>query len=72
VTTEIIQLTWEERTKAISMNLQQTLQNAGAIEETVKARLEDPGLSAKAKAGLRQILRTSNRLKRTLKSKCPG
>jgi uncharacterized membrane protein len=69
MTTEIVQQTREEKMRSISLYLQQTLQNAGQIESTVKTRLEDPDLSPKSKAGLRQILRTAHRLQRTLKQR---
>ena len=58
---------WEDRERSISVNLGEALHNTGLIEEAIKARLLDPHLAPKAKAGLRQILRTAHRLQRTLK-----
>ena len=60
-------LSWEERQESAIRNLRETLQCAGKIEETIKARLDDPTLSSKEKAGLGKILRTAHMIQRTLK-----
>lgn len=58
---------WEERERTIRVNLGETLNHAEILEEVVLARLKDPSLPAKSKAGLQQILRTTHRLQRTLR-----
>lgn len=65
--TEATPLHREDRERSASANLRETLHNADLIEEAIQARLNDPQLSPKSKAGLRQILRTAHRLKRTLR-----
>lgn len=60
-------LSWEERQESATRNLRETLHCAGKIEETIKARMEDPTLSSKEKAGLGKILRTAHMIQRTLK-----
>ena len=57
----------EDRERSTSANLRETRHNADLIEEAIKARLLDPNLAPKAKAGLRQILRTAHKLQRTLR-----
>jgi hypothetical protein len=64
---EVTPSSWEDRERSISVNLGEALHNTGLIEEAIKARLLDPYLAPKAKAGLRQILRTTHRLQQTLK-----
>ncbi|GEM_PF-4105789 len=59
--------TWEDRERSTSANLRETRHNADLIEEAIQARLLDPNLAPKSKAGLRQILRTAHRLQMTLK-----
>lgn len=59
--------TWEEREKALSVGLGESLYNAEVLEEAVQARLRDPLLSPKSRAGLKQILITAQRLQRTLR-----
>ena len=58
---------WEEREREIRVNLGETLHHAEVLEEAVLARLKDPLLAPKSKAGLRQILKTAHRLQRTLR-----
>jgi len=64
---EIPPSAWEDREKSISVNLGEALRSTSLIDEAIKARLLDPHLTPKSKAGLRQILRTAHRLQRTLK-----
>lgn len=59
--------TWEDRQRSATANLRETRHNADLIEEAIQARLKDPALAPKSKAGLRQILRTAHRLQQTLK-----
>ena len=68
-------LGYEERQESIALNLGETMETATQIEAIIKGRLDDPSLNAKAKAGLRQILRTTGKLQRTIKgrgSAAPG
>jgi hypothetical protein len=65
--TEATPSTWEDRERSTLANLKETRHNADLIEEAIKARLKDPALAPKSKAGLRQILRTAHRLQQTLK-----
>jgi len=67
VTKETNTLSWEEREKALSVGQGESLYNAEILEEVVQARLRDPLLEPKSRAGLRQILITAQRLQRTLR-----
>lgn len=58
---------YQDRLDSIAQSVRACLETTLRTEEVVKARLKDPSLTREQVAGLRQILRTSGKLSRSLK-----
>jgi hypothetical protein len=57
----------EDRERETLVIRGESLHNADVLAEAVQARLNDPLLTPKSKASLKQILKTAQMLQRTLK-----